>query len=176
PLLCSNLRSSEMESAMRGSKTILWSVWIILTISLIACGGRRRTGDVIDDTDTSGDLNNDVDLGELPDGAECFEGTSQCSMDATRVEDCIAGMWNPGEMCEFGCNAGACLTEVVEGTCASPVALTLGETARGSTADGLASNVWSDACTMDYGFAPSGPDVVYTLDVTQPTWVEIEVF
>src|SRR5690606_30095606 len=80
PLLCSNLRSSEMESAMRGSKTILWSVWIILTISLIACGGRRRTGDVIDDTDTSGDLNNDVDLGELPDGAECFEGTSQCSM------------------------------------------------------------------------------------------------
>lgn len=117
-----------------------------------------------------------LDGGELPEGAECFEGTVQCTADGAGVQSCTGGQWGEPQTCAFGCNAGACLTQQVDGICASPIELELGVPSSSTTSGGLSTHTWSDACTRSYqGFSPVGPEKVFRFSLDESSAVAVDV-
>jgi len=157
-----------MSSSPSGTLSSVFRLLVATALLLGATGCFNGGGS----SDTLDGSNQDV---PLPDGAECIDGTQQCSDDGMGVQGCENGQLTTAMPCEFGCADGACLDSAVNGSCATPIELELGTAVTGSTDSPLSTHTWNSSCTMDYGFTPSGPETVYTFTLDTQGAVDINV-
>ncbi len=156
-------------------------LWLVsLSLLAWACTGAHEV-DPVRDTSELETPDGEADDGSVtPDAAEellpgdCVSGATRCVLSV--LQSCVEGLWQTETTCQHGCEAGECLAPPPIGTCAEPLAMTLGATLISTTRTDNANMTWQRGCADAYAnLTPYGPETVFLLTLEAPTMVRFSV-